>query len=60
MTQIQRRVWGLAVAALVLTGASVGASAPPMQRTGEDVLRDRIEYGLETSPIVKKYDIKLN
>jgi osmotically-inducible protein OsmY len=58
MTQIHRHLWGLATAALVLAGVSVAAAPPAMQRTGEDALKNRIEYGLETSPIVKKYNIK--
>ena len=59
MSQIQQRTCGLAMAILMMVGTAVVAARPVTQRTNEDVLRDRIEYGLESSPLVKKFDIKV-
>ena len=59
MFQIQQRTCGLAMAILMMIGTAVVAARPMTQRTNEDVLRDRIEYGLESSPLVKKFDIKV-
>lgn len=55
---------GTALVATVLAAfamLSVSASASPIQasRMTDESLKDRIEYGLETSPIVKKYDVKV-
>lgn len=47
----------IAAALLVLTAVSLPASVPSVQ--AERTLKDRIEYGLETSAVVKKYDIKV-
>ena len=51
------RTLTIAAAFAVLTAASLPASSVSVQ--GDKTLKDRIEYGLETSTIVKKYDIKV-
>jgi osmotically-inducible protein OsmY len=50
--------------ALIVTigSASLAVAAPPAsmpQKPSDDVLKDRIEYRLETNPIVDQYDLKV-
>ena len=54
------RMLGLA-ACLALPANMLGAAAPQAtsQRSSNDTLKDRIAYRLETSPIVRKYDVKV-
>ena len=59
MSGIQGRAGVLAIAVLLLVGGAAVSARVAGQRTGEDALKDRIEYGLDTSPIVRRYDIKV-
>lgn len=58
----------VAVASVALVGSATApashAGAPPpsltqAQQPSDDTLQDRIEYRLETSPIVRKYDVEV-
>lgn len=51
------RTLTIVAAFAVLTAVSLPASGVPVQT--DKTLKDRIEYGLDTSTIVKKYDIKV-
>lgn len=52
------RTLQVATVVVALAGASLSA-APAVQTSADETLKDRIEFGLETSKIVKKYDIKV-
>lgn len=57
MSSTFAKTLSIAAAFVVLTAVSLPAKSPSIQT--ERSLKDRIEYGLETSSIVKKYDIKV-
>src|SRR5262245_21810437 len=48
----------LSALAFAVAGTTMVA-APPEQKSADDTLKDRIEYRLEVSPVVKKYDVKV-
>jgi osmotically-inducible protein OsmY len=52
------RTLQVATVFLVLAAVSL-AAAPALQKTADESLKERIEFGLETSKVVKKYDIKI-
>lgn len=52
------RTLQVATVAVALAAASLSA-APAVQTSADESLKDRIEFGLETSKVVKKYDIKV-
>ena len=55
-----RRTFGMALGMLLLIGGATAAATPPaIRQSNTDTLRDRIEYGLETSPIVRRYDVRV-
>jgi len=43
----------------MLATLSLSATVMPAQKSADEQMKDRIEFGLETSPVVKKYDIKV-
>ena len=43
----------------MLATLSLSAKVMPAQKSADAQLKDRIEFGLETSPVVKKYDVKV-
>lgn len=59
-----RHRWMLAVGLIAALGSTRAAAAPAptrltMQKPSDGTLEDRIQYRLEVSPVVKKYDLKV-
>ena len=53
------RVFRLVPVLVVMASLTLAAHAAPVQKSADETLKDRIDFGLETSPIVRKYDIKV-
>ena len=47
----------LATVALLLASSGVWSAAPVAQKPTDATLTDRIEYRLETSAVLRKYDV---
>ena len=62
---MSRMKWTLVIGVIVALGMGRLTPAMPLtqraeaQKPSDDTLKDRIEYRLEVSPLVKKYDIKV-
>lgn len=62
MARLKTRSYGTLLAALVMSSIGVTGLRPALHaqaKVADDTLKDRIEYRLETSPSVKKYDIRV-
>lgn len=62
MARLKTRSYGTLLAALLMSSIGVPGLRPALQaqtKATDDTLKDRIEYRLETSPIVKKYDVRV-
>jgi len=62
MARLKTRSHGTLLAALVMSSIGVIGFRPALHaqaKATDDTLKDRIEYRLETSPVVKKYDIRV-
>jgi hyperosmotically inducible protein len=60
MARLKTRSYGTLLAALLMSSIGVPGLRPALQaqtKATDDSLKDRIEYRIETSPVVKKYDI---
>ena len=53
------RVFRLVPVLVVMASLTLAAQTAPAQKSNDETLKDRIEFGLETSPVVRKYDIKV-
>ena len=59
MSGARKRLFVVVPAIAMLATLSLSAKVMPAQKSADAQLKDRIEFGLETSPVVKKYDIKV-
>jgi len=59
MSGARKRFLVVVPAIAMLATLSLSAKVMPAQKSADAQLKDRIEFGLETSPVVKKYDIKV-
>jgi hyperosmotically inducible protein len=62
MARLKTRSYGTLLAALLMSSIGVPGLRPALQaqtKATDDSLKDRIEYRIETSPVVKKYDIRV-
>ena len=59
MSCARKRFLVVVPAIAMLATLSLSAKVMPAQKSADAQLKDRIEFGLETSPVVKKYDIKV-
>jgi hyperosmotically inducible protein len=62
MARLKTRSYGTLLAALLMSSIGVPGLRPTLQaqtKATDDSLKDRIEYRLETSPVVKKYDVRV-
>jgi len=62
MARKTTRSYGTLLAALVMSSIGVIGLRPALHaqaKATDDTLKDRIEYRLETSPVVKKYDVRV-
>jgi osmotically-inducible protein OsmY len=59
MSGARKRFLVVVPAIAMLATLALSAKAMPAQKSADEQLKDRIEFGLETSSIVKKYDIKV-
>lgn len=62
MARLKTRSYGTLLAALLMSSLGVTGLRPALlaqTKVTDDTLKDRIEYRLETSPIVKKYDVRV-
>jgi osmotically-inducible protein OsmY len=62
MARLKTRSYGTLLTALLMSSIGVTGFRSSLQaqtKAGDDTLKDRIEYRLETSPMVKKYDIRV-
>ena len=62
MARLKTRTYGMLLAALVMSSIGVMGLRPALNaqaKVTDDTLKDRIEYRLETSPITKKYDVRV-
>jgi len=50
---------GRAALVLLMVGGAVQVASAQTQKSAEEVLKDRVEYRLNTSTVVRKYDIKV-
>lgn len=50
---------GRAALVLLLAGATVEVGSARMQKSADEALKERVEYRLDTSAMVRKYDIKV-
>jgi hyperosmotically inducible periplasmic protein len=53
------RVFRMVPVFVVLASLTLAAHGAPVQKSADESLKDRIDFGLETSSIVRKYDIKV-
>ena len=62
MARLKTRSYGTLLAALLMSSIGVPGLRPALQaqtKATDDSLKDRIEYRIETSPVVKKYDVRV-
>jgi osmotically-inducible protein OsmY len=59
MSGARKRFLVVVPAIAMLATLSLSAKVMPAQKSADAQLKDRIEFGLETSPVVKKYDVKV-
>ena len=62
MPRVLKRSYGTLLAALLMSTIGVPQLRPTLQaraQVSDDTLKDHIEYRLETSPAVRKYDIRV-
>ena len=59
MSGARKRLFSVVPAIAMLATLTLSANAAPAQKSADQALKDRIEFGLETSPVVKKYDVKV-
>jgi osmotically-inducible protein OsmY len=59
MSRIRSRMLVAAIAVLVSAGAALGTTSQSRQATSTLSLKDRIDFGLETSSVVRTYNIKV-
>ena len=59
MSGALKRLSVVVPAIAMLAMLTLSANAAPAQKSADEALKDRIEFGLETSPVVKKYDVKV-
>jgi len=62
MARLKTRSYGTLLAALLMSSIGVPGLRPALQaqtKATDDSLKDRIEYRIETSPVVKTYDIRV-
>jgi len=53
------RVFRMVPVLVVMASLTLAAHSAPIQKSADETLKDRIDFGLETSSIVRKYDIKV-
>ena len=62
MSRMKNRSYGTLLTALLMSSIGVVGLRPSLHaqtKVSDDTLKDRIAYRLETSPLVKKYDIQV-
>lgn len=62
MSRMKSRSYGTLLTALLMSSIGVPGLRPSLHaqtKVSDDALKDRIEYRLETSPVVKKYDVRV-
>jgi hyperosmotically inducible protein len=59
MSGARKRFSFVVPAIAMLATLTLSATAAPAQKSADEALKDRIEFGLETSSVVKKYDVKV-
>jgi osmotically-inducible protein OsmY len=59
MSGARKWLFSVVPAIAMLATLTLSANAAPAQKSADQAMKDRIEFGLETSSVVKKYDIKV-
>ena len=59
MSGVRTTTFRLVPVLVVLASLTLGAHSAPVQKSADEILKDRIDFGLETSPILKKYNLKV-
>ena len=59
MSGVRFTTFRLVPVLVVLASLTLGAHSAPVQKSADETLKDRIDFGLETSPMLKKYNLKV-